>query len=71
MLGNRPSTSEDDLYPSALVHHLGSAFSSGLAASGAVIVTDLSDSTSFESSKGRAKTTNIVLEGAFRKFVQG
>ena len=44
MLGNKPSTFEDDLYASALVH-LGSA--------SAVAVTDLSDPTSFESTKGQ------------------
>ena len=50
MLGNKPSTFEDDLYPSALVH-LGSALSS--VAASTVAVTDLSDPTSFESIKGQ------------------
>ena len=50
MLGNRPSTIEDDLYPTALVQ-FGSALSSVAAASAAL--PDLSnDSTSFEPNKG-------------------
>ena len=52
MLGNRPSTTEDDLYPTALVQ-FGSALTS--VAASAVQVTDLSNSTStaFENSKGK------------------
>ena len=52
MLGNRPSTIEDDLYPTALVQ-FGSALSSVAAASSAL--PDLSNdptSTLFEPNKG-------------------
>ena len=58
MLGNRPSTTEDDLYPTALVQ-FGSALTS--VAASAVQVTDLSNSTStaFENSKG--KNDNPIL----------
>ena len=66
MLGNRPSTTEDDLYPTALVQ-FGSALTS--VAASAVQVTDLSNSTStaFENSKGKNES-NPVPEGAALQY---
>lgn len=53
MLGNRPSTIEDDLYPTALVQ-FGSALSSVAAASSGALPDLSNDSTStlFEPNKG-------------------
>ena len=69
MLGNRPSTTEDDLYPTALVQ-FGSALTS--VAASAVQVTDLSNSTStaFENSKGKNDNPMFVYKMHQQKKIE-